>query len=235
MYSCVSINTEVKKKKCKKVVKDLKGRFLFMFKWMKNVMVGSLVGVLAFGVVPATFVGAEEASTDGTVVEIPDDFVPEANVTSSITLYANGTKSKTYTLNETVNENVPYTQTYSSSDTSVAKVSANGVITAVTPGKAVITTTVSILGNDLSLKTNVTVKKPSVSITSSKKSFNVGKKYNMAAKANGLSGKIKWTSSNKKVATVNKTSGVLTAKKSGTATIKATCSGFSKSVKVTVK
>lgn len=205
-----------------------------MFKWMKNVMVGSLVGVLAFGTVPATFVGAEEVNDD-TVVEIPDDFVPEANVVSSVTLYANGTKNKTFVINETVNENIPYSQTYSSSDISVAKVSGDGVITAVTPGKAVITTTVSILGNDLTLKTNVTVKNPSVKITSSKKTFKVGNKYSMTAKAYGLSGKVTWKSSNKKVASVNKTTGLLVAKKSGKSTIKATCSGFSKSATVTVK
>lgn len=204
-----------------------------MCKWMKNVMVGSLVGVLAFGVVPATFVGAEEV--DDTVVEIPDDFVPEATATGSVTLYANGTKNKTFVINETVNENVPYSQKYESSDISVAEVSEDGVITAVTPGKAVVTTTVSILGYDLTLKTDVTVKNPSVKITSSKKTFKVGNKYNMTAKAYGLSGKVTWRSSNKKVATVNKKTGLLVAKKSGKSNIKAVCSGFSKSATVTVK
>ena len=205
-----------------------------MCKWMKNVMVGSLVGVLAFGMVPATFVGAEEVENDE-IVEIPDDIVAEASVASSITLYANGTKNKTYTMCETVNENSPYSQKYSSSDVSVAKVSNQGVITAVTPGKAVITTTVTLLGQELTLKTNVTVKNPSVSITSSKKAFKVGNKYNMAAKAYGLSGKVTWSSSNKKVASVNKSSGLLVAKKSGKSKIKAVCSGFSKSATITVK
>ena len=109
------------------------------------------------------------------------------------------------------------------------------MITAVTPGKAVVTTTVSILGNDITLKTNVTVKNPSVKITSSKKTFKVGNKYKMAAKAYGLSGKVTWRSSNKKVASVNKSTGVLVAKKSGKSNIKAVCAGFSKSAAITVK
>ena len=213
-----------------------------MSKWMKNVMVGSLVGVLAFGAVPATFVGAEEAAVpaeteviDDTVIEIPDDFVPNAKVDTSITLYANGTKGRTYVMNETVNENIPYSQTYSSSDTSVAKVSADGVISAVTAGKAVITSTVNILGTELTLSTNVTVKNPSVKITSSKKTFKVGNKYKMAAKAYGLAEKVTWRSSNKKVASINKSTGELVAKKSGKSNIKAVCSGFSKTSAITVK
>lgn len=233
-YNYVNISVQDKVRKNRTICMRLKGRYLTMCKWMKNVMVGSLVGILAFGAVPVTYVGAEESSDD-TTIEIPDDVVAEASVASSITLYANGTKNKTYTMYETVNENVPYSQKYNSSDVSVAKVSNEGVITAVTPGKAVITTKVSILGQELTLKTNVTVKSPYLNITNLKKTLAIGNKYNLAAKAYGLSGKITWRSSNKKVASINKNTGLVVAKKSGKSTIKALCSGFKKAYNVTVK
>jgi uncharacterized protein YjdB len=76
---------------------------------------------------------------------------------------------------------------------------------------------------------------PSVSITSKVTTLKVNKSYTFKASVkNVVGGKVTWSVSNSKVATINKTSGKLTAKKAGTVTVTATCGSYKKSVKVKV-
>lgn len=115
------------------------------------------------------------------------------------------------------------TLTFSSSDAKVAYVNAAGQITGVKNGTAVITAKT----NDGSYKATCTVTvvtyATSVKLDYSSVSLNVGKTKTLTAKVKPSSvsnSSVKWTSSNKKVATVNK-KGKITAVSAGTAVIKA--------------
>ncbi len=76
-----------------------------------------------------------------------------------------------------------------------------------------------------------TVQAATVKLNTSKKTLKVGKKYTLKVK--GTKKKVKWTSSNKKVATVN-SKGKVTAKKKGTATITAKVGNKKYKCKITV-
>ncbi|MBE5907007.1 MAG: hypothetical protein E7277_09565 [Lachnospiraceae bacterium] len=80
------------------------------------------------------------------------------------------------------------------------------------------------------------VVKKSLKFAKKTTTLKVGKSYTFKVKVQGLDGKVKWTSSNKKVAIVKKNgtyTAKVTAKKVGKTTIKATVGG--KSVKITLK
>lgn len=150
-------------------------------------------------------------------------------------------KGKTLTLKATIspanatNKNV----TWKSSNKKVATVK-NGVVTAVAKGTATITVTTKDGGKTATCK--ITVKNPiavkSVKLNKSKASLEKGKTLALKATiapSNAANKNVTWKSSNKSVATVDK-SGVVKAVKKGTATIKVTTSDGSKtaSCKITV-
>lgn len=127
---------------------------------------------------------------------------------------------------------------YSSSSKSVATVSSSGVITAKKAGTATIT---------VRLKSNKKVKKqckvrvvPKVVLNASSKTMYVGNKERITLKVDGKAydqSKCNFTSSNTGVATVS-SSGYITAKKAGTATVTVKLKSNSyakKTCKVTVK
>ncbi|MGN0169142.1 MAG: Ig-like domain-containing protein [Lachnospiraceae bacterium] len=114
---------------------------------------------------------------------------------------------------------------WSSSKKTVATVNSKGMITAKKKGSAVITATV----NGVKLKCKVTVKNPSMS-----KSRTLTKGFSDYIYVYGGDGKrIKWSSSNSKICSVNK-NGKLTGKKLGTCVIKAKVDGQTLSCKVKV-
>ncbi|MBQ6844006.1 MAG: type I pullulanase [Agathobacter sp.] len=124
--------------------------------------------------------------------------------------------------------------TWSSSDSKIAKVDKNGKVTGVKAGTATITVKTA---NGKKATCKVTVVKATLNATSIPLQI---KKSTTALKVTStLKGdKVKsWKSSNKNVATVNKTSGKITAgKKTGTATITVTMkSGATATCKVTVQ
>ena len=120
--------------------------------------------------------------------------------------------------------------TFTSSNTKVVTVSkTTGKIVAKAAGKAVIT----VKCGSLKTSCTVTVKNPTLKLAKTSASIKVGKKTTIKPKATP-SGTIKYTSSNKKIATVS-SKGVVTGKKKGTAKITVTCNGVSKTFKVTVK
>jgi hypothetical protein len=130
-------------------------------------------------------------------------------VKKSFTLKVSGTKKKA---------------TYKSSNKKVATVSSKGVVKAVKKG----TSTITVKVNGKTLKCKITVKNPTLNKTSL--SLNKGKTYTLKV-SNGV-GTVKWSTSNKSVATVTN-KGKVTAVKSGTATISAKVSGIT--LKCTVK
>lgn len=121
---------------------------------------------------------------------------------------------------------------YSTSNKKIATVSNKGVITAKKAG----TVTISVTSGGVTQKIKVTVKDPTVKISGTK-TLVIKQSTTLKAKAD-CKGKITWSSSNKKIATVS-ASGKVTAQKAGTATITAKLTYKGKSYtakfKVTVK
>lgn len=101
---------------------------------------------------------------------------------------------------------------WSSSRKGVASVSGNGKVTARAKGTSVITAKV---GNK-KYTCKITVETPRISKSSI--SLGTGKKYTL--KVNGTKQKVKWSSSNKAIATVS-SKGVVTGKKAGSVKITA--------------
>ena len=151
-------------------------------------------------------------------------------------------KGSTLTLTATVTPTnaADKTVTWSSSNTKSATVTSNGKITAKEVGTTTITAKTS---NGKTATCKVTVKNPTVSVTSvklNKTSVTLGKAETYTingtiAPSNATNKTIKWSTSNSKVATVN-SSGKITSKGTGTATITAkTVNGKTATCKVTVK
>ncbi len=126
---------------------------------------------------------------------------------------------------------VPSAIQWSSSNPAVATVDANGKVTAVRDGSAVITASVQ----GISKTCTVTVASQSAAITLSATSLalTVGKSSALTATVSPAAQAVQWSSSNPAVATVD-ANGTVKAVRSGTATIKASVQNASASCTVTV-
>ena len=114
---------------------------------------------------------------------------------------------------------------WASSNKKVATVAADGTVTAIKAGTVNITATV----NGVKLTCKITVKAPAISKTSA----TVYVKKTLTLTVNGGDGKITWSTSNKKIATVD-AKGVVKGIKPGTVTISAKRNGKTYKCKVTV-
>ena len=180
-----------------------------------------------------------------TVTPVPTD-TPKVSV-KSVTLNkktATLIKGKTLTLSATVkpanaaNKKV----TWKSSNTSVAKVSSKGVVTAKKAGKATITVTTD--DGRKTAKCTITVKNPikvkKIKLNKKTATIKAGKSIRLKASISpkdATNKEIMWKSSNKKIATVDKNGKVKCLKK-GKVTITATAKDGSKkkaTCKITVK
>lgn len=146
-------------------------------------------------------------------------------------------KGKTYALkaNVTPAGSVDGAVTWSSSKKSVAKVDANGVVTAVKKGTAVITATTAG-GLKAECKVTVTIPAAKVYLTPAM-TIKKGTTRTLTASVfpKDTTDKITWKTSNKKVVTIT-AKGKIKGVKAGTATITATASNGKKATcKVTVK
>ncbi|MCD7826681.1 MAG: Ig-like domain-containing protein [Clostridiaceae bacterium] len=120
------------------------------------------------------------------------------------------------------------TPVYRSSKKSVATVDEDGMVTAVKPG----TSTISVTADKSSVSCKVTVKNPT--ITLSKTSHIMYRRQTLQLTAAVSSGiEPVWKSSKSSVATVDET-GLVTAYKHGTAIIRATVDGITRSCEITV-
>lgn len=138
----------------------------------------------------------------------------------------------TATYNDNTTEDISGTVTWTSSDTSIATVSSNGLVTAVKEGEVTITALVA--GTSLSDTATVTVKNAtptSITLSPSTVSLLTGTLYTLTpsykpANVNASLVDLVWTSSDESVATVD-SDGIVTAVAEGTATITATVKGTS--------
>ena len=138
--------------------------------------------------------------------------------TTKSTLYILDSANNKAKLTVTYNgKNITKAAKYNSSNSKIAKVNKNGVVTAVKPGTVKITTKYK----GKSCTTKITIKKAKLSLNKKTVELNRGQKFTLKAFANksGISNKnVKWTSSNSKVASINK-NGIITTKKNGTTNI----------------
>lgn len=113
--------------------------------------------------------------------------------------------------------------TWSTDNRDVATVSSSGVVVAVGPGYANITAKTKDGGYKAKCRVNVIAPVKSISLSAKSKTLDIGQKYSLKVvfnPKNASDDTVKWTSSNKSVASVS-SSGVVTAKAKGTATITA--------------
>ena len=124
---------------------------------------------------------------------------------------------------------------YKTSNKKVATVNSKGKVTAKAPGKA----TITIKVGKKSVKVTVTVPAPelkSIKLSATAKTLKKGKSFTLKVTLNPKTAtdKITYSTSNKKVATVDK-KGKVVAKGKGTATITVKAGKITKTCKITVK
>ena len=147
---------------------------------------------------------------------------------------------KTYQLTTTVSPSNAYDSsvTWASSNTSIATVSTNGLVTAKAAGEATITVKTVDGGYTKTCKITVKVPPSSISLNTASVSIELGKTYQLNATispSNATNKSVTWSSSNTNIATVS-ASGLVTAKATGSATItvKTADGGLTKTCSVTV-
>ena len=175
----------------------------------------------------ATITATANGVSDTCVVTVTDGLVSINE--EKVLLYVGGTKTETKQLK--TNAGKQDVLAWSSSDDSIATVE-NGLVTAKGEGTAII----KVECNGKTDSCEVTVKNTVTEIgedTVFLRTKGADKTYQLNSSVIGRSGSVKWTSSDNKVASVNK--GKVTAKKAGTATITATANGVSDSVTVTIE
>lgn len=120
---------------------------------------------------------------------------------------------------------------WASADESIVTVDALGKITGVAPGNATVTATIGAGSDSITLTYTITV----TSIVIKEKSPSVYMKKTIQLHLTTDVPDVIWTSSNKKVATVGKTTGLVKGKDAGTAKITVKAGNYKASVKITVK
>lgn len=126
------------------------------------------------------------------------------------------------------------TETYvwNSTNTSVAIVE-DGLVTSVGKGNAVIQAMTP--DGRIVAECSVQVVAPSIKMVTQKSTIKVGKTFTFKAKVNGLQGKVTWTVSNKKRASIGAKSGKFKAKKKGVVWVTAKCGNYKVRKKITIK
>ncbi|HEX5437767.1 MAG TPA: Ig-like domain-containing protein [Gemmatimonadaceae bacterium] len=221
----------------------LSGRPISWSSGTKSVATVSPSGVVT-GVAPgsATITATSEGKSGTATIAVK--LVPVASVTvtpSSTSLQVGKTVQLAAKL-EDANGKVltGRTVTWSSGDNSVATVSTSGLVTAVAPGATVIQAESEGQRGFASISVGA-VPVASVTVSPSSKTIVVGDTTRFTATpkdadGNALTGRtISWFSDNTTVATVNSSTGLVTAKATGTATISATVEGKQGSATLTVQ
>ena len=122
---------------------------------------------------------------------------------------------------------------YKSSNVKVATVTSSGTVKPVAAGKATITATVIQNDSTYYLKVQITVKKPHINMSSTIDYLNVLETNVFKVNSFGTSGKVVWSVSNDKKASINK-GGKLVAKEPGEVTVYASVGNLTTSYKVQI-
>lgn len=158
--------------------------------------------------------------------------VPSINMSKkSATIYYGGTGKNTIKLNANVKSGASKVVEWSTSDATVAVVDEKGVVTSKGEGTAII----SACANGISTECIITVKNTAIILSVDKAQLGtkgIGRCVKIVPTVIGSSKGVKWTSSDKTVATVS--GGKVTGKKDGRVIITATANGVSASCEVTV-
>ena len=134
---------------------------------------------------------------------------------SALSLYAGSSKQLSYSSYPT-----DVTVKWSSDNTAVAKVSANGKVTAVKKGTANITAQFKYSGKVRKSTLKVTVKAPTISLNKTKANVYMYGTLKLKAKTNPSGMKVHWKSADTAIATVS-SNGTVTGVKKGTTSITA--------------
>ena len=149
---------------------------------------------------------------------------------AKVTVKVTKTKlSKTVYAFQKVTLSLKGAKSFKSSNKKVATVTTKGVVTFKKAGKVKITFKKGAKKYTVTL----TAKKATLTLSKSKVTVKAKKTYTVKAKTVKPANKVKWSTKNKKVATVK--NGVITGKKKGTTYVYAKANGLTKKVKVTVK
>lgn len=175
-----------------------------MQKFIKT-MLSLTLSFILFLSVPISTIGTEPATAYAATVSGPQITVSKLN------LYVG---YKTYQLKFT-NLNKSSSITFRSSNTKVAKVSNNGIITPITKGSSTIKATVLQNSKRYTSKVKVTVDNSNIEITTKTNNLSVGDEYTFKAKAYGTDSKIVWSVSDPSIAKIDRKSGELTALSEG--------------------
>ncbi|MDD5934331.1 MAG: Ig-like domain-containing protein [Clostridiales bacterium] len=184
--------------------------------------------------------------------EVQADLLDQISIAEKKTLYLGGTKGNYVTLKPVMPSTIEKVSkfdtikdeavsevkvSYATDNKKVVRVNkSTGKVVAAGTGKATVTTTFKLAnGEQKVLKTVVTVKKPSIKITSNTTTYKVGKAYQLTAKTYGLKGNVSWSVSDKSVVVINKATGKIRVRKAGTAIVTATCGEVKKTFKIVVK
>jgi glycosidase len=144
------------------------------------------------------------------VVTLENTVLP--TLITSKTMYT----GRTYTLGTKVTNSLPGdAATYYTNKKSVVSVSKTGELKAKKAGTAIITTRYVQNGKVYVFLTKITVKKPYIKLTAVPNQLKISKTYTCKAKAYGTEEAIVWSVSNTKIATIDKKTGKLKAKKAG--------------------
>ncbi len=164
------------------------------------------------------------------IAETPLPIAPQLKETKK-TLYT-GFQDYTILLEQLTEE----AQVYYSSDTpEVAVVSSDGVISPIQKGEAIIYIHVMQDNVIYEFQIELSVKEPYLKLSASNKELTVGELIMIKAKKYGTKDTITWQVSDKAIATINKKTGELCAKKQGTVTVTAkTATGLSAKLKIKV-
>lgn len=163
------------------------------------------------------------------VVTLENTVLP--TLVSSKTLYIGGT----YTLGTKVKNSLPGdAATYYTSKKSVVSVSNTGKLTAKKAGTATITTRYVQNGKVYVFLTKVTVKKPYIKLTTVPSKLKISKAFTCEAKTYGTKEAIVWSVSDTKIATIDKKTGKLKAKKAGKVVVTAKAGKITKTFTVVV-
>lgn len=124
---------------------------------------------------------------------------------------------------------------YQMDDSSIAKISSNGTVTAKKAGNTVLHITYQDKDGQYAVEheIDVCVKAAKIQILAGNKKIKKGKSKTLTAKASNIKGTIKWKTSNKSIATVN-SKGKVTARKKGKVTITAYIGNVKGTVNLTI-